>query len=249
MINDKVVFSMDTTHRPWPIPKEPWVMKQTWYDLLFAHWEVDPNIIKPLIPNTLHVDTYNGRAWIAVVPFRMSGIHLRNLPEIPFTSKFPEINVRTYVTYQDKPGVYFFSLDATNYLAVQTAKYFFHLPYYFSKINVKKQSDTISYKCKRNGTKDEHRFNGIYRSTSDVFLSKKDSLEYWLTERYCLYTEYNNKLFRGDIHHDPWSLQLAEAEIYENTMFNIEGFSPLQTSPILHFAKSLDVLLWGIKEV
>jgi uncharacterized protein YqjF (DUF2071 family) len=222
-------------------------MKQTWYDLLFAHWEIDPELIKPYIPSSLQLDTYQGRAWIAVVPFRMSGIRLRYMPQIPFTSKFPEINVRTYVTYQGKPGVYFFSLDASNFLAVKVANSFFHLPYFLSEMAVSSEGDSIYYQSNR--AKEEIRFKGKYQPISDVFYAEFGSLEYWLSERYCLYTEKENRLYRGEIHHRPWSLQEAKAEIYENTMININGFSPFKSNPILHFAKRLEVLLWGIEEV
>jgi uncharacterized protein len=240
---------VNADHRPWPLPSKSWVMKQTWYDLLFAHWEIDSNLIKPFIPSSLQLDTYQGRAWIAVVPFRMSGIRLKYLPEIPFTSKFPEINVRTYVTYQGKPGVYFFSLDASNYLAVKVAKSFFHLPYHQSDMIVTSEGDSINFHSYRNKSKDEYRFRGKYQPTSDVYYAELGSLEYWLTERYCLYTEKNNRLYRGEIHHQPWPLQQAKADIYENTMVTINGFPLLHTKPLLHFAKKLDVLLWGIEEL
>jgi uncharacterized protein len=240
---------MNTSHRPWLIPNRPWVMKQTWYNLLFAHWEIDPEIIQSLIPKSLTVDTYNGKAWLAVVPFQMSGIRLRYLPEIPYTSEFPEINVRTYVTYQNKPGVYFFSLDATNYLAVQVAKTFFHLPYFFSKITVKNENEQIFYESKRLGSERDYHFKGIYQPVSEIFYSEFGSLEYWLTERYCLYTTYQNRLFRGEIHHEKWPLQHAEADFLENTMVQIEGLSSFQSTPLLHFAKKIDVLLWSLDEV
>jgi uncharacterized protein len=240
---------LNTKHRPWPLPSKPWVMKQTWYDLLFAHWEIDPELIKPFIPKNLMLDTYKGKAWIAVVPFRMSGIRLRNMPQIPFTSKFPEINVRTYVTYQGKPGVYFLSLDASNYLAVKVANSFFYLPYFLSEMVVSSEGDSIYYQSNRSRSKEEFRFKGKYQPISDVFHAECGSLEYWLTERYCLYTEKHNRLYRGEIHHKPWDLQEAKAEIYENTMINLNGFSPINNNPILHFAKRLDVLLWGIEEV
>jgi uncharacterized protein len=240
---------MYTGHRPWPVPSKPWVMKQTWYDLLFAHWEIEPELLQPFIPSGLQLDTYQGKAWIAVVPFRMSGIRLKYMPSIPYTSNFPEINVRTYVTYQGKPGVYFFSLDASNYLAVKVAKSFFHLPYYHSKIEVRSEGASIKYHSYRKKSREEFRFKGNYQPISDVFHAERGSLEYWLTERYCLYTEKYNRLYRGEIHHPPWPLQQARAVIDENTMIDIKGFSSLHSKPLLHFAKRLDVLLWGIEEL
>src|SRR5437867_2588447 len=103
---------MPTGHRPWPLPREPWVMAQTWHDLLFAHWPVPAVALRPVIPAFLDVDTFEGEAWIGVVPFRMSGVHPRFVPSLPGLSAFPELNVRTYVTDGERPGVWFFSLDA-----------------------------------------------------------------------------------------------------------------------------------------
>src|SRR5262245_39338566 len=117
-------------HRPWPQPDGPWVMAQTWHDLLFAHWRIDSALLRPQIPSALEIDTFDGEAWIAVVPFRMSGVRLRMAPQVPGLSAFPEVNVRTYVKADGKPGVWFFSLDATNAVAVAAARLTFHLPYF-----------------------------------------------------------------------------------------------------------------------
>lgn len=238
------------SHRPWPTPSKPWVMKQTWHDLLFAHWEIDIDLIAPLIPKALDLDTYEGKAWIGVVPFGMSGIRLRSLPEIPFTSKFPELNVRTYVTYKgEKPGVYFLSLDAANLIAVKTARTFFRLPYYYADIKMKKENKTIYYQSSRKNAPDSFVFQGKYTPTSDKFEAKLHTLEYWLTERYCLYTTHQNRLFRGEIHHKPWQLQMANAEISKNSMIDIPGYTGADSKPLLHYSDRLDVLLWGLEEV
>ncbi|WML46620.1 DUF2071 domain-containing protein [Neobacillus sp. PS3-34] len=237
-------------HRPWPIPSKPWVMKQTWHDLLFAHWEIDLEIIKPLIPKSLDIDTYEGKAWIGVVPFQMSGIRLRNLPEIPYTSTFPELNVRTYVTYRgEKPGVFFFSLDAANLVAVKTARKFFRLPYYYADILVEKEKETVFYHSKRRDSSDQFIFKGNYTPVSARFEAELNSIDYWLTERYCLYTTHHNRLYRGEISHQPWQLQLANAEISMNSMVDIPGFSPCDSQPLLHYSNRLDVLLWGLEEL
>src|SRR5262245_10075958 len=124
----------DTEHRPWPLPGRPWVMAMRWHDLLFAHWPVDPAVLRPLIPASLQIDTYDGQAWIGVVPFRMTGVRPRFVPPLPGLSAFAEINVRTYVTIEQKPGVWFFSLDAANRLAVWAARLSYHLPYCFARI-------------------------------------------------------------------------------------------------------------------
>jgi uncharacterized protein YqjF (DUF2071 family) len=124
----------DTAHRPWPLPMGSWVMAQTWHDLLFAHWPVDTQRLRTLIPEPLEIDQFDGQAWLAVVPFRMSGIRLRWTPAVPWLSAFPELNVRTYVKSGGRPGVWFFSLDAGNALALAIARAWFHLPYYRARM-------------------------------------------------------------------------------------------------------------------
>ena len=119
----------DNNHRPWPVPQKPWVMRQVWHDLVFAHWPVSVDQLRPLIPPGLQIDTYDGQAWIGVVPFRMSGIRPRLLPAVPWLSAFPELNVRTYVVADDKPGVWFFSLEAANLVAVTIARWWYCLLY------------------------------------------------------------------------------------------------------------------------
>ncbi|WLD93049.1 YqjF family protein [Alkalihalobacillus sp. AL-G] len=240
---------MNDSHRPWSIPSRPWVMKQTWHDLLFAHWKIDPTIIKPLIPSSLQLDTYDGEAWIGVVPFDMSGIRIKYMPPIPYTSSFPEINVRTYVTYEGKPGVYFFSLDAANLLAVKAARAFFYLPYYNADITVQKEGDKVYYESIRKDSSKPCHFKGWYKPVSEVFFARKGSLEHWLTERYCLYTTHKTSLYRGEIHHQPWKLQNAEGEISLNTMIPLEASPSPDKLPLLHYSDQLDVVLWGLEKL
>jgi uncharacterized protein YqjF (DUF2071 family) len=240
---------MRTDHRPWPIPSKPWRMKQSWHNLLFAHWPIAIADLEQLIPSPLQLDVYDGKAWIGVVPFNMSGIRFRNMPPIPLTSKFAELNVRTYVTLNNIPGVYFFSLDATNLFAVKSARYFYHLPYFFANIDIRNEDQKIYYQCKRRGTKENFQFNGTYKPISAQYNAQPGTLDYWLTERYCLYSYYKNRVFRCDILHEPWLLQHAEADIYTNTMANINGISLPNEKPLLHYSERLDVLTWGLEEV
>ena len=128
----------ETAHRPWPLPTGPWIMSQSWHDLLFAHWPIDASHLRPLIPAALEIDKFQGEAWIGVVPFRMSGVRLRATPALPTLSAFPELNVRTYVTHGGKPGVWFFSLDAANAIAVSVARAWFHLPYFNARMTLRK---------------------------------------------------------------------------------------------------------------
>src|SRR5258708_2809423 len=120
-------------HRPWPLPKEPWIMTQNWDDLLFAHWSVPVEAMRQVVPAVLPLDTYDGKAWIGVVPFGISSFRPRWVPPIPGLSYFPELNVRTYVTVQDKPGVYFFSLDTNSPPSVVGARLWYRLPYFLAR--------------------------------------------------------------------------------------------------------------------
>src|SRR5215470_11526964 len=136
-------------HRPWPLPTSPWIMAQSWHDLLFAHWPVDPAVLRSRIPAKLTIDTFDGSAWLGIVPFRMSGVRLRATPALPWLSAFPELNVRTYVTAEGKPGVFFFSLDAANPVAVAAARRFFHLPYFRARMSCRPDGDGIRYASQR----------------------------------------------------------------------------------------------------
>jgi uncharacterized protein YqjF (DUF2071 family) len=235
----------NVAHRPWPMPAGPWVMAQSWHDLLFAHWPVDAEALRPLIPPQLQIDTFEGRGWLAVVPFRMTGVRLRGTPAMPWLSAFPELNVRTYVTCGGKPGVWFFSLDAGNSLAVAIARAWFHLPYFRARMSCTERDGWIQYQSDRT-----HRgapvglLNCKYRPVGETFSAQHGTLEYFLTERYCLYTaDASGQIIRGEIHHPPWPLQRAEAEFARNSMTEPLG-TALTSRPLLHFARRQDVLVW-----
>jgi len=233
-------------HRPWPLPAGPWIMAQVWHDLLFAHWPVEQATLRKHIPPKLEIDTYEGQAWLGVVPFRMSGVRLHGTPPVPWLSAFPELNVRTYVVADGKPGVWFFSLDAANKIAVAIARAWFHLPYFRAHMSCEERNGWIEYKSGR-----AHRgapcgvLFGRYRPTGPVFCPERGSLEHFLTERYCLYaSDGNGQLLRGEIHHGPWALQTAEAELTSNTMPEADGIYLPPAKPLLHFSRRQDVVVW-----
>jgi uncharacterized protein len=221
-------------------------MAQSWHDLLFAHWPVDAAELRPLIPQQLQIDTFEEQAWLAVVPFRMTGVRLHGTPAVPWFSAFPELNVRSYVNCGGKPGVWFFSLDAGNALAVAIARAWFHLPYFRAQMTCAKSEGWIHYQSERT-----HRgapaglLTGRYRPVGETFFPQRATLEYFLTERYCLYTtDGRGQIIRGEIHHPPWPLQLAESEFERNSMTDTLGI-PLTSRPLLHFARRQDVLVWS----
>jgi uncharacterized protein YqjF (DUF2071 family) len=235
----------ETAHRPWPLPGGPWVMAQSWHDLLFAHWPVDARKLRAPVPESLEIDQFEGQAWLAVVPFRMTGVRLRGTPAVPWLSSFPELNVRTYVKSSGKPGVWFFSLDAGNSLAVAIARAWFHLPYFRARMRCSERQSWIEYGSQRaHSGAAAAALQLLYRPVSPTFFPQPGTLAHFLTERYCLYTtDGQGRLIRGEIHHLPWRLQLAEAEFERNTMAESLDLA-LRTQPLLHFARRQDVLVW-----
>jgi uncharacterized protein YqjF (DUF2071 family) len=235
-----------TAHRPWPMPSSPWVMTQTWNDLLFAHWPVDAAALREKIPPGFELDTFDGQAWIAVVPFHMTNVAPRGIPALPWVSAFPELNVRTYVRVGGTPGVYFFSLDAGNAVAVATARTLAHLPYYTAEMSVKTQDGWVQYKSRRTSSgSPAAEFNARYRPTGEPQPPTEGTLEYFLTERYCLFTlDGDFRALQLDIHHPPWPLQPAEAIITVNTMAEATGIRLPAMKPLLHFSRRQDMVAW-----
>ena len=230
-------------HRPWPIPDRPWVMAQTWDDLLFAHWRVPAESIARLVPQGLEVDQHGGSAWLGMTPFVLTGFRLRGTVPLPGVSTFPELNVRTYVTAEDKPGIWFFSLDAASRLAVEGARRTYKLPYFHARMSAVHRGGYVEYSSDRlDGS--GRSFEARYRPVGEVFNAEAGSLEWFLTERYCLYAVDRGRLHRADIHHPPWPLQEADAEIRSNTMAPHEV--PLESAPLCHFARRQDVLIWSL---
>ena len=240
-----------TSHRPWPRPAEPWIMAQSWHDLLFAHWRIDAALLRPHIPAALQIDAFAGQAWIAVVPFRMSGVRLRWMPALPWLAAFPELNVRTYVCADGKPGVWFFSLDARNPMAVAIARAWFHLPYFRARMKCEKRDGRIHYSSERTPPgAPAGILKGRYRPAGEIFAPQPGTLEHFLTERYCLYAAGSHgQLYRGEIHHPPWQLQAAEADFTENSMVEAAGFALPSHPPLLHFARRQDMVAWAPRRI
>src|SRR6476659_8040843 len=195
----------ETAHRPWPMPDAPWIMTQTWNDLLFAHWPVDTAALRRLVPGSFELDLFEGRAWLGVVPFTMTNVAPRFVPALPWVSAFPELNVRTYVTVGGKPGVYFFSLDAGNALAVGAARTLLNLPYYSAVRTVGTAGKMVAYASRRYSAQAE--FVARYRGLGDRRPAFPGTLEHVLTERYCLYAvDHAFRAYRLDVHHPEWAL-------------------------------------------
>lgn len=238
----------DTAHRPWPMPAGPWVMTQTWNDLLFAHWRVEPASLRSLVPNGFDLDLFEGQAWLGVVPFLMTNVTPRFVPALPWVSAFPELNVRTYVRVGDKPGVFFFSLDAGNPVAVATARTLLNLPYFSAAMNATVDG-RVDYSSRRLSAPAAE-FRASYRRHGNPRTAAPDTLEYFLTERYCLYAvDHRDRPYRLDIHHPLWTLETADADIAVNTMAAAAGIQLPPDPPLLHFVKRQDMVCWAPQRI
>jgi uncharacterized protein YqjF (DUF2071 family) len=238
------VTGIEAEHREWQPPDRPWIMRQTWRNLLFAHWRMAPEALREHVPPRFELDTFDGSAWIGVIPFWMTDIAPRDLPPVPGLTETLELNVRTYVRYNGRPGVYFFSLDAEKLLVVLGAQWFYHLPYYQAEMSMQvRNGEQIEYSSRRRSG--GAALQVAYGPSGSPDLSVPGTLEHWLTERYCLYTvDESNRAWIGDIHHAPWPLQPAWAEIASNTMTAPVRIELPREPPLLHYARELKVLVW-----
>jgi uncharacterized protein len=233
-------------HRPWPLPDAPWRWCQRWHDLAFLHWRVDAAELDPLIPPDLTLDRHDGSAWIAVAPFWMSHVTRRGIPAMPGMSRFPELNVRTYVRLGERAGVWFFSLDAANRLAVWVARRTFHLPYVHARMRVRRSGARVDYVSRR---ADGDTFAASYAPDGPIRAAVPGSLEHFLVERYCLFVQSpDGRLHTADIHHAPWPLQTAQVSIVRNDMLDATGVA-VAGAPLVHFARRLDVVIWPLRAV
>ena len=228
-------------HRPWPLPPRGWVMGQTWEDLLFAHWRVPVDEIRAHVPPPLEVEQFDGSAWVGVTPFRLTALRARGMLPLPYVSSFLELNVRTYVRAADKPGIWFFSLDASSRVAVEVARRTHKLPYFHARMSATRRGEWTDYECARIDEAGRV-FSGRYRPAGAVFHAQPGSLEWFLTERYCLYATSGE---RADIHHALWDLQPAEAEIELASIAPLE----LRGEPLLHVSRRQDVVIWPLERI
>jgi uncharacterized protein len=219
------------------------VMHQNWENLLFLHWPIDPLAIRPLIPEALEIDTFEGQAWIGITPFVMTGVRLVSLPAIPGLDSFLELNVRTYVHHQGKPGVWFFSLDASKLIPALAARIMFMLPYFKAEMEFAGDQNEFRFHSKRTvGPTAEFQTRwqtGIRLRDPDV-----DSLAFFLVERYCLFTGSNEELSMTRIYHHPWILDEAILLSHRSSMLTGLGLSDPVSEPLAHFSRRLNVEIW-----
>lgn len=235
-------------HRLWPVPSLPWIMFQSWQDLLFASWPLPALKLQLLVPRELEIDTFERSAWVSLVPFRMVDLHFRDVPPLPGDNSFPELNFRTYVKVEDRPGVYFFSIECSNVIADWVARHFFSMPFMRSKIKFFTQDGSFVFESTRaQSDAPAARFVCNYRPIGEPFQAQPGSLEAFLVERYSLFfVKDQGAIYRGDIQHSPWNLQEAAAEFQVNTIATAAGIELPVTPPHLLFSSKTDTLVWPV---
>jgi uncharacterized protein YqjF (DUF2071 family) len=228
-------------------------MYQQWRDLLFLHWEYSVAAIQATLPDGLFVDTFGGKAYLGIVPFFMRNIRPRLLPAVPGISNFMELNLRTYV--HDRagvPGVWFYSLDANQWLAVKIARRFFHLPYQHAEMKSNRTPEgRIRYESLRTGDQSsEARCVFDYAPAADLPPSAPDSLEFFLVERYRLYSSSPDGLRRGAVFHEPYPLCCAEVTVWDEQLLALNGFTPTGRPPDhIVMSHGVDVAIFPLEPV
>ena len=224
----------------------PWVMTQCWNDLLFMHYEVAAEKLRALVPEALTLDTYKQSGWVSITPFWMNHLRPPGIPSLPWVSQFSEVNVRTYVTYGGKPGVFFFSLDASHLSAVWGARIFYRLPYWHAAMKMQGRGKLkIEFQSRRSHGPKPAELRLSYGPAGPLFRARPGSPEHFLTERYCLYTASPKRLYRSHIHHLPWNLEAASAEIGLNTMAQTVGLEVPTQPDLIHFSRAQKMLVWA----
>jgi len=225
------------------------VMHQSWDRLLFIHWRMPAEALRQLIPSRLAIDTYEGEAWVGLTPFTIRDARPTYVPPLPWLSDFHEVNVRTYVHLGGVPGVWFFSLDANSLAAVAGARAFFSLPYHRADIELAQEGDTVVYTADRVGAEPPAGLRATWRVGSPLPAAVPGTLEFFLVERYCLYTSDGEKLYRCRIHHRPWPLRTAALTAFSSTLVEADGLPTPAGEPLLHYGGPVDVEVWPLEEV
>jgi uncharacterized protein len=227
-------------------PEGPPIMKQRWNQLLFMHWPVSVSAIRRVVPKVFEIDEFGGTGWISIVPFQVSHLRAMGLPSLPGLDRFYELNLRTYVVYKGVPGIYFLSLDASNSPAVLAARFFYSLPYYKAEMNYTSGGTDYQFSSKRLNNSGAY-FEGRWRVGRELPDSPEDSLSFFLTERYCLYTIQNENVCRCRVYHSPWILKDAELKFLSTNFFEVHNLPESINEPVLHFCEGKQVDLWTLE--
>ena len=231
-------------HIPFPLPSSSWLVRQDWLDLSFLHWDLPPDAVAPHLPAGIELHTFDGRAWVGLVPFWMSGVRPRFCPAVPGISRFPEVNVRTYAVVDGRPGVYFFSLDTPSRAAVFAGRRFFHVPYRRARQTIRATADGQRYTSRREG----HLELELDVAFGAPVAAPPGSLTHFLTERYCIHTvDGAGRLRVGPVRHAPWPLLDATARIRTNRLLERFGITD-QPPTCVHASPGVEVVGWWLQQ-
>jgi uncharacterized protein YqjF (DUF2071 family) len=219
-------------------------MRQNWENLLFLHWAVDPDLLRPLMPPDLELDTFDGKAWIGVTPFALTGLQLLSLPPVPGLDSFLEINVRTYVHYKGIPGLWFFSLDASKMIPALAARVLFALPYFQAEMKSSRSGESFRFDSKRAIEPAAH-FHATWRTGLRLREPALHSLAFFLVERYCFFADVGDGFTMTRIYHSPWILEEATVSSLQSTMVGTLGLPEPSDAPLAHFSHSMHVEIWA----
>lgn len=225
-----------TGNRQYPLPDRKWKYYQEWHNTVFFHWEVPPYLLEKYIPKGIELDTYNNMAWVSMVSFEVKSMRLRNLPAFPYISNFEEINIRTYVTRDEIPGIYLFSIETNKFIEVLFSRLFIGLPY--QKCQIKRSGNHVQSENKT--------LNHLLDITIDknTALVNKTGIDVWLTERHSLYEMCGSKICRFDIHHKEWDLRNPDVTIHD-IMYEAGKYKISTYPDKIQYSEKIEVVLWG----
>ncbi len=242
--------ALESEHQQWESSEPPkqirWpVMLQQWKLLTFLHWRYDPSVIRPLLPPGMHLDTFDGSAWIGLVPFLLINLRLPFAPAFPWISRFPETNVRTYVRGPDgRPGVWFFTLEAERLIAVMGARMFYRLPYRWARMSVTEQGSRIDYRSDRKPPFGKAKTRITVEPGERI---QSDPFDNFLTARFRLYTSIGKQIAFADVEHPSWPLQRARVLHLDQNLIQNSGVIRAVGEPAVHFSRSLDVRIGRLR--
>lgn len=225
------------------------VIHQKWGKLLFMHWPIEATLLRPLVPEALEIDQFEGKAWIAIAPFTIWDMRAfpPYLPALPGLNHMHELNVRTYVRFNDEPGVWFFSLDTNSHAAVFGGRTLFKLPYYSAEIELEQTGDEITYSLTRDEPP-QGRFTASWTIGKALPQSQAGSREFFLTERYGLFTEHSGEIYRAQLEHPPWPLREATLGSFDSNLITVLGLEAPRGAPLTHYAEALGVDIWFLRK-